>query len=47
MKQIGLRPVGDLVAIDDRRDVKGGDRREWPENLRVFELPVARVGGAQ
>jgi protein gp37 len=38
MKQIGRRPVDGGIPIA-HFDPKGGDPQEWPEDLRVRELP--------
>jgi len=37
-KQLGARPVHDGVPYA-LQDAKGGDMSEWPEDLRVREMP--------
>jgi len=53
VKQLGVRPVEPLSSFDPEelgsiqmrlRSKKGGDPAEWPEDLRVREMPGA-VGG--
>lgn len=46
VKQLGADPVWDDGAFLNLRDRKGGDPSEWPDDLRVRELPwAAKVGG--
>lgn len=41
VKQVGARPYGEGFGLipSPRRDHKGGDMAEWPEDLRVREWP--------
>jgi protein gp37 len=41
VKQLGAHPTNDRAAMV-LRDRKGGDVTEWPEDLRVREMPSAR-----
>lgn len=48
VKQVGSAPIDDISGAPTSdvirlRDKKGGDPREWPEKLRVRELPKQRV----
>ncbi len=38
VKQLGAKPVGPEGPMR-LKDRKGGDMAEWPENLRVREMP--------
>lgn len=38
MKQMGSKPVGNSFPFDHP---KGGDMEEWPEDLRIRQMPVA------
>lgn len=43
MKQMGAKPVNDLdyqnAVLVRLKDKKGGDPLEWPEELRVRQMP--------
>lgn len=38
MKQMGSKPVGNSFPFEHS---KGGDMEEWPQDLRVRQMPVA------
>ena len=40
VKQLGAKPVGRALRPLSLKDRKGGDWSEWPEDLRVRELPT-------
>ena len=40
VKQLGALPIGDIAVECRLTDRKGGDWNEWPEDLRVREVPA-------
>lgn len=39
VKQLGSKPAGGLLDVGFVKDRKGGDMSEWPESLRVRQMP--------